>query len=89
MWYFQKRPGGYCIRNYVGNGFCLHMLGVNGAVGQQAPLIVVQCDPMTITCGPCPEPHGRPLPEPLLRRERATFEALKGVEPDAMAIGSG
>jgi hypothetical protein len=45
MWYFQKRPGGYWIRNYVSNGFCLNVLGANGADGKQAPLTVVQCDP--------------------------------------------
>jgi hypothetical protein len=44
-WYFQKRPGGYWIRNYVSNGFCLDVLGVNGAGGKDAPLTVVQCDP--------------------------------------------
>jgi cytoskeletal protein RodZ len=45
MWYFQKRPGGYWIRNFVSNGFCLDVLGVNGTGGNEAPLTVVQCDP--------------------------------------------
>jgi Ricin-type beta-trefoil lectin domain len=45
VWYFQRRPGGYWIRNYVSNGFCLDVLGVNGAGGKDAPLTVVPCDP--------------------------------------------
>ena len=69
---------------------CLDVLGADGADGaggRQAPLTVVQCDPMTTTCGPCPAPYGR-LSEPLPRWERS-LEAWKRVEPDAMAIGSG
>jgi hypothetical protein len=43
VWYLQKRPGGYWVRNYVSHQFCLDVLGVNGAGGKDASLTVVEC----------------------------------------------